>query len=42
MDTHSRMAGLAAAVGLMLVLTLDCSSKALQTASDSSTEPGVS
>jgi peptidoglycan-associated lipoprotein len=49
MDTHSRMAGLAAAVGLLLVLALGCSSKAIQTASDSmsaeqrvSKEPRVS
>src|SRR2546427_12089865 len=42
MDTHSRMAGLAAAVGLLLVLAMGCSSKSIQTASDSSTEPGVS
>ena len=41
MDTHSRMAGLAAAVGLLLVIAAGCSSKAIQTASDSSTEPGV-
>ncbi|MGH7209743.1 MAG: peptidoglycan-associated lipoprotein Pal [Nitrospiraceae bacterium] len=41
MDTHSRMAGLAATVGLLLVIAAGCSSKAIQTASDSSTEPGV-
>jgi len=41
MDTHSRMAGLAAAVGFLLVIAPGCSSKAIQTASDSSTEPGV-
>ena len=41
MDTHSRMAGLAATVWLLLVIAAGCSSKAIQTASDSSTEPGV-
>ena len=41
MNTHSRMAGLAATVGLLLVIAAGCSSKAIQTASDSSTEPGV-
>ena len=41
MDAHSRMAGLAATVGLLLVMAAGCSSKAIQTASDSSTEPGV-
>lgn len=41
MDTHSRMVGLVAAMGLLLVMAPGCSSKAIQTASDSSTEPGV-
>ena len=40
MGTHSRMAGLAATLGLLLVMAAGCSSKAIQTASDSSTEPG--
>lgn len=35
MDTHVRIAGLAATVGLLLVMALGCSTKAVQTASDS-------
>jgi len=43
MNTHMRMAGLAAAVGLLLVMGPGCSTKAVQTASDSeSGEPAVS
>lgn len=41
MGTHSRMAGLAATLGLLLLIAAGCSSKAIQTASDSSTEPGI-